>query len=182
MLDTIRAEPLLPDSLKAWQLVESIYESTPELGSDLKKPIHVAIGNPCLKAYSARETALLSNEMYSTPTPVFIRNLRHRREIAVEKRKPREAKMQRSSEDNFGLGLASAHSDATHSFQQSTSLNTANNYQTKKATDFDLSQLSGGFYDNLENELYMDPDLALPEDYSMADYAHEPIDWSQWDA
>ncbi|KAH3934527.1 hypothetical protein HBH70_048500 [Parastagonospora nodorum] len=182
VLDTLRAEPLRSDALKAWQLVESIYESTPELGSDLKKPIHVAIGNLCLKAYRARETALLSNKMYSAPTPTFIRNLRHRRENAIEKRKAREAKMQRSSEDNFVSRLEFGHSDATQSLHQSTSTNTPKHNQADTATEVDPLRLFDGFDDNLANELYMDLDFDLPSDYSMQDYAHEPIDWSQWDA
>jgi hypothetical protein len=182
VLDTLRAEPLRPDASKAWRLVGSIYEDTPGLGSDMKKPLHVAIGNLCLKAYGAREASLLSNNMYSPPTPCFIQNLRQRREAAMAKRKARVAKLQTPTEDTFtGLHAGQDERGEALNFQQSTIPNQPNFGQTGTAAEADPFYLFGGFDDNPSNGLYMDLDFALPDDYNIEDYAPEPINWEQWD-
>ena len=66
VLDTIRAMPLIADAEKAWSLVGSIYENNPNMVFDNKKPIHVAVSNLCLKAYSAREAVLQTGKYVSS--------------------------------------------------------------------------------------------------------------------
>ena len=60
VLDTLRADPLTPDAERAWAVVGGIYKHNPRMALDRRKPIHVAVGNLCLKAYAGRENALMS--------------------------------------------------------------------------------------------------------------------------
>ncbi|KAL2059492.1 hypothetical protein ABVK25_000785 [Lepraria finkii] len=76
VLDTLRANPLIADAENAWQLVSNIYENTLDMVFDTKKPIYVAVGNLCLKAYSDREAALQNGDIYPPPTSEFMLQLR----------------------------------------------------------------------------------------------------------
>ena len=107
VLDTLRVNPLRADAEKAWQLIGSIYENTPDMGFDTRKPIHVAVSNLCLKAYGDREGALQNGKTCPPPTPAFILQLRQQREAVKVKRKARDAKSSRP-EDLFSHGQEDA--------------------------------------------------------------------------
>lgn len=87
VLDTLRANPLHANSDKAWKRIGSIYESNPDLIFDMRKPIHVAVGGLCLKAYGNRETALQNGN--TNPPPHFIVQLCQQREAAKARRRER---------------------------------------------------------------------------------------------
>lgn len=57
ILDTLRVNPLLPDAAKAWRLVEATFRNNSTMTTDTTRPLYVAVGNLCLKAFSAREKA-----------------------------------------------------------------------------------------------------------------------------
>ena len=200
VLDTLRANPLMADAEKAWQLIGNTYENTPSLVFDTKKPIHVAVGNLCLKAYSDREAALQNNNMYPPPTPDFILQLRHQREVAKAKRQARDAKSSQS-EDPVSYGQPNARdmgprpdagvihlSDTLEytNLQQSTASQPPNLTQTGGATEEDPFWFINGFDDsqtgNLDDVMDMDPDFMLAQDHSVEDNAAPTITWEQWDA
>lgn len=200
VLDTLRANPLMADAEKAWQLIGNTYENTPYLIFDTKKPIHVAAGNLCLKAYNDREAALQNGNIYPPPTPEFILQLRQQREVAKAKRQARDAKSSQS-EDPVSHGPANAHnmgprpdagvvylSDTLEStnLQQGTTSQPPNLTQTGGATEGDPFWFINGFDDsqigNLDDVMDMDPDFMLAQDHSVEDNAAPTITWEQWDA
>lgn len=175
-----------PDASKAWQLVENNYDNTPDLGSDMEKPIHVAIGNLCLKAYGAREIALLSSKMCCPPTPEFIGSLRRHREATIAIRSARHERSQlrsRPSIPSVSLGLVAAidQPDGPQgaSFaRQSTTSNPSNLFQASESAEVDPFHLFDNFENNQANE-FMDLDFSLLDDYNMDDFAPDKIDWEQ---
>lgn len=107
VLDVLRSEPRKADAAKAWQLIDEVYAHTPDMWQDMRKPIHVAIGNLCLKAYAAREASVNDSD-YSLPViPPFILQLRQQREIMQKKRQSRLARATQSSDlmDKERIGL-----------------------------------------------------------------------------
>ncbi len=95
VLDTLHANPTISDADKAWGLINQIYENNSALVQDMKKPIHVAVGNLCLKAYESREAAMKDGNILPHPTPEHILKLRQHREAAKAKKEAREAQRQR---------------------------------------------------------------------------------------
>ena len=200
VLDTLRADPLLADAQKAWQLVGSTYENNPDMVFDTKKPIHVAVGHLCLNAYSAREAALQNGNIGPTSTPEFILQLRQQREAAKAKRQARDAKSSQP-ENPVSHGQANARgmgprsntglidsSDTLESMniQQSTRSHPASLTQTGGATEGDPFWFINGFDTNqvggFNNEMNIDLDSMLAQDHSVEDNATQTITWEQWDA
>jgi hypothetical protein len=187
VLDTLRAEPLKADASRTWKLIISTYEHTPAMISDMKKPIHVAMGNLCLRAYAARETAFLRENINLPPTPDFILQLRKWREVTKTKRQARSAKINRSVESSSyeQRDVHDAHPNETAAFTPAT--------EVLQSYPLDISQASGfidtgasyhleGFEFDQANDSGMDLDFALPEDYDMEYNGLETINWEQWDA
>ncbi|MCJ1401443.1 hypothetical protein MMC11_004656 [Xylographa trunciseda] len=200
VLDALRANPLIADAEKAWQIVGSIYENTPDMVFDMRKPIHVAVGNLCLKAYGAREAALQNGNTYSPPTPEFILQLRHQREVAKAKRQARDIKSSRSKdlvshgqENARDLGprpeagvIHLSNTLESTSLQQNTTSQPPSPIQPGGATEDDPFWFINGFDDsqvgNLDNVMNIDLDFMLAQDYGMANDDTQPITWEQWDA
>ena len=195
VLDTLRANPLIADAEKAWQLIGNIYENTPDMVFDTKKPIHVAVGNLCLKAYSDREAALQDGKICPPPTPEFILQLRQQREAAKAKRQARDAKSSRP-EDLVSHSQANARdmspklSDTLEStyLWQNTTPHPPSPTQPSGATDGDPFWFTHGFDDSqvgtVDNVMDMDPNFfLLAQDHGVEeDDAAPSISWEQWDA
>lgn len=200
VLDTLRSNPLIADSEKAWQLVGNIYENTPNMVIDTKRPIHVAVGNLCLKAWSDREAALQKRNMGPPPTPEFILQLHQQREVAKAKRRARDEKSAQI-QDPISDGQANARemgprpdagvihlSDTLGStyLQQSTPSDPPSLTYTGGTPEDDPFWFMNGFDDdqvgNLDDVMDMDPDFMLAQDHSVEDNATQPITWEQWDA
>jgi hypothetical protein len=184
VLDTLGAEPLRLDASKTWQLVGSIYENTMEMLSDMKKPIHVAVGNLCLKGYSAREVALSSSNMYTPPAPKFILQLRQLREAAMAKRQVHSEKMDLAAKMRVHSISVNQTSDILPILQPQNGTTS----QPPLVSQIDQSVEIDPFYlcEDLNSQsidtLDMDLGFPFPEDYSMDDVSLEPINWEQWDA
>jgi hypothetical protein len=199
VLDTLRANPLIADAEKAWQLIRSTYEN-PHMVFHTKKPIHVAVGNLCLKAYSVREAALKSGNIRPPPTPEFILKLRQQHEVAKAKRQARDAK--RSQPENpVSHGEANARElgpradagatsvsdtlDFTH-LQQIITSQPPNLAQTGGAIEGDLFWFVNGLddsqVDSSSDAMNMDLDFILGQDHSVDENATQAISWDQWDA
>lgn len=200
ILDTLRANPLIADAEKAWQLIGNTYENNPDMVFDTKKPTHVAVGNLCLKAYSVCEAASQNGNMCPPPTPEFILQLRQQREVAKAKKQARDAKSSQP-EDPDGHGQANTRdtgpradasviysSDILESTygQQSTTSPPPSFTQTGGATEGDPFWFINGFDNsqvgNTNDMMNMDLDFMLAQDHSVEDNATQTITWEQWDA
>lgn len=47
LLDTLRANPLHIGAVKAWRLIDTLYQNNSEMLLGIKRPIFVAVGNLC---------------------------------------------------------------------------------------------------------------------------------------
>ena len=196
VLDTLLASPHTADAAKAWQLIANTYENNTAMALDMKKPIHVAVGNICLRAYSAREFALQSEKISLPATPEFILQLRHQHEVAKAKRQARLAKSSQVEEPVSpvqGNGVETdlrADGGINHS---SDALASTHLHQT--ARDPDPTQ-TGAFAQNdpfwygfdekqfgsSNDPMNIDLDLMLAQDFNMEDSSARYITWEQWDA
>ncbi len=200
VLDTLRANPFLADAQKAWQLVGNTYENNPDMVFDTKKPIHVAVGNLCLNAYSAREAALQNKNICPPLTPEFILQLRQQREVAKAKRQARDAKSSQHK-DPVSHGQPNAHdmgprpnagpiysNDTLESMQlqQSTTSHPPSFTETGSATEGDpfwfINGLDNSQVGDFNDEMNIDLDFMLAQDHSVEDNATQTITWEQWDA
>ena len=86
VLDTLRTDPLHADAAKAWRLIDSMYEMNSEMLLNANKPIFVAVGNLCLKAFTARATALVKEGRGNPKPPEYITNLQKQRQSAKARR------------------------------------------------------------------------------------------------
>ncbi|MCJ1286098.1 hypothetical protein MMC26_005441 [Xylographa opegraphella] len=199
VLDTLRAKPLIADAEKAWQLIGDKYKNTPDMVLDTKKPIHVAVGNLCLKAYNDREAELERANICAPATPAFIAQLRQQREMAKAKRQAREAKSSRPeipvSHDltgDQGVGFR-PHGGTLHAsdtldsvdLQQSTTSHGGNVTQTDVTIEGDpywlITGLDDSHVDNLNNAMDMDLGFILAQDPMVDDNDTQTITWEQWD-
>lgn len=200
VLDTIRASPLMADAEKAWRLIGSTYENNQDMIFDTRKPIHVAVGNLCLKAYSAREAALLNEETPAPHVPEFISQLRQQREVARAKRQARNAKSSQTRDlvnhglintRDMGAGsdagvVPSSDTLASTQLQQSTTSQMPSHTQSGGTNEDDPFWFINGFEDsqggNFNDVMNTDLDFLLSQDHSFEDDATQTITWEQWDA
>ena len=199
ILDTLRANPLISNAEKAWQLIGTVYENNSDMIFDTRKPIHVAVGNLCLKAYSDREAAVYNDKLYFPPAPEFIVQLRHQREIAKTKRQARDAKSGRPenlfSHGQTRAGDKSPTMDAGVSdlkdilesadLQQINTSHPPSLAPTSGTGEGDTFWLNNGFDDSslgyVDDLMNMDLDLMLAQNHIVEDNAAQTIDWEQWD-
>lgn len=188
LLDTLKINPLIEDADKAWQTVRNIYENTPDMISDTKKPIYIAVGNLCLKAYADREVALQSRNMCLPPTPEFISQLRQQRDILNSQRKVQDTQTRRrenptihSYDEHRNMG-PKPEADITNlghgfgytNFQHGMASRPSNFSQPVEASDDNSFWFDHGFDDShlyFDEVMRMNPDLTMTQGHS----------WEQWD-
>ncbi|KAH7396762.1 hypothetical protein DE146DRAFT_763878 [Phaeosphaeria sp. MPI-PUGE-AT-0046c] len=190
VLDTLRAEPLATTAPQTWNIVGSIFENTPNLISDMRKPIHVAICNLCLKAYDARENTLLSSGASSSSTPAFITRLRQQREMTIAKQQTRKDHRRaghNSHTSRLGQVPQPVGPNETPTIRVSSHTMDTNRLNFNQA--FGVAENDSlryfGFLDdnNLATNDPQDFDFTLPEEYQMENtMSYEAIDWEQWDS
>lgn len=178
VLDTLRADPLKTDSSKAWALITGSYEHTPAMVTDMQKPIHVAVGNLCLKAFAARETALRNENMYFPPTPAFILQLRTWRELAKVKQQMRVAK--RARNERGTVAINACHPPETTTTTNDTLLQSPDTLEPDTSFN-EFSSFDAFDHDPIESSA-INFDFMLPEDYNMEDNSLDPINWEQLDS
>ncbi|GAB7356781.1 hypothetical protein MBLNU459_g7675t1 [Dothideomycetes sp. NU459] len=201
VLDTLRVDPLKADAEKAWQLVGNEYQNAPDMIFDTRKPIHVAVGNLCLKAYSDREAALQKGNVRLPPTPEYISQLRQQREAAKANRQARGAKARRRENPVSRTQANATHADARQDAglaHLSNSLESASLEQNAASVPQpSLAQVGGtaeddpywfmnGFGDGqggaFDDAMAMDLDFMLAQDDGGEALATQAISWEQWDA
>ncbi|RDW67549.1 hypothetical protein BP6252_08945 [Coleophoma cylindrospora] len=202
VLDTLRAQPLMADAEKAWELIGNTYKNNPALVFNTRKPIHVAVGSLCLKAYSARASALRPHgNIGPPPTPEFILQLRRQREVTKGKKHARDAKNRQGENSDVhgpakpgdmgprpdaGVVYSSDTLGTTHLQPGLTShpLVLAP-HDSSGATGEDSFWVLNGFDDSqlgcFNGGIDMDLDLMLAQDPKTGDHAQQSITWEQWD-
>jgi len=89
VLDTLRANPRHKDAVKAWQIIDALYQNNLEMLVRTDRPIFVAVGNLCLKAFNVRiggGGGGGSRKGQSSSTPEYITTLREQRDAAKTRR------------------------------------------------------------------------------------------------
>lgn len=199
ILDTLQANPLRAEADKAWQLVGRTYENTPEMTFDMRKPINVAVGNLCLKAYSAREVTSGNVGKYVS-APHFIVQLRQHLESLKAKRQARHANRQtrafltddqinsHKSATRLVAAIVNPVDTLQSTPQQYTEPGLSDNTQTDNMTTSPTMEefwctfgLNGDETDGMDNGTNMNLDFMLDQDYNFGNTA-QPITWDQWDS
>ena len=195
VLDTLRANPLISDANRAWRLIGNTYDNNPAMILDTRKPIHVAVGNICLNAYSARDSAMQSGGASPLPTPEFISQLRHQREVARLKRQARDEKGGQSKElisyHEANLPNIDLRSDVgitypgepEHRIQnpplQLPSITQTNTFTQSDSFWFGFDYGQSG---NSNDAMNIDLDSMLAQNFIAEDGTAPSISWEQWDA
>jgi hypothetical protein len=180
-MDLLRAEPGYPDAAKAWRLIEALYRNNADMLLAMDRPILLAVGNLCLKAYNAREI-MLARDGKKEQVPGYITKLRERRErararkAALLERRTRGANLQRANDTAPSLPVQTQLPSSTLPSDGSVPQQFAN-----PAGD-DTFWLS----DALINDNFtlgpgdlMDLDT---QDYDFGEGAGDAVDWAQLDA
>lgn len=196
VLDTLRAVPFVRNSERVWELVSKTYANNPDLVTDTRKPINVAVGNLCLKAYGAREKALRDKKADVPAPPAYISQLRQQRELAKAKREARNAENDQSEGlrrlqmvDTSGLLSTSVLDNAQsgdsilHNLQPQMHMTE----QAINSPGFDTFWFQNGLTDmgqvnNFEDVMNIDPEFIMSPQPDIGGNPAEPISWAQWDA
>lgn len=195
VLDSLRADPLMTEGDKAWHLVESIYKNHPEMMSNTRKTIYRAVGNLCLKAYSAREAALVNAGEAVRDAPEYIMTLRQQREKAKARINARNANeqqaqtlgndarpvsVQASREPISGTTDWTCDTEGLNSLQEIPSLPPG---PGQDAINNDAFWFDSSYANDLvgasDKMICENTDFMLAEDHMFDDTM---IDWTQWDA
>ena len=187
VLDTLRANPLAADADKTWQLVGNIYDHSVDLIVNTKRSIHVAVGTLCVKAYNAREAALLRRDGILPPTPDFVVQLREQREVAKAKREARGMRNSHLGSEGLDSGTKSdpsfgcdpARSEQDPALQQ---LNQATSDTTITEDPFWFINSFDNPFGSFNDIMDIDLDLTMTQDQNVDANAPQPIAWEQWDA
>jgi hypothetical protein len=200
LLNILRASPLVNDSDKVWRLIGITYENNPNMIVAAREPISAAVGNLCLKAYSAREAALQDRGVSLPSVPDFIVKLRHQRKIANARRQAREAKTnqpgnstghsqvnvsnQGPQPDASAVGASDA-LESSHFFKCAAS-HMPKLSQTGEADEYDEFGFPNAFDDSqmgsFNDVMNMDVDAMLAQDYRMGGNSAPNVTWDDWDA
>ena len=195
VLDTLRAMPLHSDSTKAWRLIDALYKNNLDMLLSTKRPISVAVGNLCLKAFTARTIALEKAGRSPPGPPDYIAKLREqrqaakaRREVAIARIKGREAVNHQlvattTGVGDIGLGVKPQPSQAPTNTQfQPTQ---ESNHEGTWARDdaFWLNDaLNPDFFAGGSNDMMnIDADAILAQDSWLDTPNGEAVDWAQWE-
>ena len=196
ILDTLRAEPLHPDAIKAWRLIDSLYENNLELLLSTNRPIYVAVGNLCLKAYSSHMGAMTRLGRSPSQPPPYIITLQEQR-IAAKAR--REAAIMKKNGTlcehatqiagiqwahvNPGLAAALGVADPQ---QYVAAAQPAHHLQGNVPNGEDAlwhgDSLDDMFAGETTDMTNLDTDVILTQDDWLNDANEQAIDWAQWDA
>ncbi|KAJ9638563.1 hypothetical protein H2204_004334 [Knufia peltigerae] len=209
VLDTLRANPLSPESDKAWKLVGATYDWNPDFVGNSKMPLRVAVGDLCLKAYKAREVALEKQGLPLPPPPWYILKFHQQREKAKLRKQDQEKKSQSADlsltrplhacspvdsgqgyprlADRGYTGLQQG--DAACHRLESAFVQTVNGEQTQLSLDDDKVSWSGHCLDDQSHGVPLavtdtptqNLNLLLDQDYNAESWMNETLDWTQWD-
>lgn len=179
ILDTLRINPLMQEAVQAWQLIDEVYEINEDLATNTKKALNVAVGNLCLKAYEARESALAKEGKPMIPkiVPSYINTFRRRREAANARRKSRQAAVKGAEHLSINKRPIYPNTNQQQPLPPPPQQQVEGPQQPEPSGGSDLlSTFTENDYANLDLDLFS----AL--DTSMEDAINQTIDWAKWDA
>ena len=202
ILDTLQANPSHPDAVKVWRLIDTLYENNSEMLLSINKPIFVAVGNLCLKAFSARAAALKRDKRSLSDPPKYITKLREQREAAKARREAviARSKGQETLDSKKRLSIRDTKATWPDKIPRSAealveaqpqqypvATQAANPVQGSIRTGDDAFWLSdalddGFFAGGAADMMNLDTDAILAQDYWLDTPNGEVIDWAQWDA
>ena len=206
MLDTLRADPLHLDAAKAWGLIDALYENNSEMLLSTNRPIFVAVGNLCLKAFNARVAALTREDKQLSDPPEYIAKLQEQRQAAKARRGTVSAKI-REQGNHYGEKRSIA-KETDVACQATTSTSTPMSTETlvdnqpqhysvpaQQADPVHESIWTGDdaywlkdamddcvFTSGPTDAIDQDMDAILAQDAWFDTPNSEGIDWAQWDA
>ena len=210
VLDTLRTNPFHPGAVKAWQLIDEVYEEHPQNLENKKKPVCMAIGTLCLKAFDARVAALAKQGMPLPRTPNYIERLRSQREKAKAARLARQNQKQALTSSNgsspfehltiedvadtsstkqpyaaFGTGGLDGQGigplDSQH--HQNPTIEQGDAFQNQTATDSTAFWFDTGNHgQSIGDTLDMDIDFTFAGGSNPESLDGQMTDWTQWDA
>lgn len=189
VLDTLRANPLHTDAVKAWRIIDTLYQNNLEMLLRTDRAIFVAVGNLCLKAFNTR-IGVPRNEVGSnlSNTPVYISKLRGQRDAAKARKDVATAarsgrleildSVQRltTTDSVVPMGAGAQQSPTAKPMPAATSTRSGEDsfwFSEALAGDF----LAAGTADMMG----LDTDTMLGQDYWVDAPHGEVIDWAQWD-
>ena len=202
ILDTLRAHPLHQDATKAWRLIDSLYEHNDDLLLSTKKPILMAVGNLCLKAYKARVTALRQEGRSHPAPPDYITKLQEQREAAKARREAAAARSKAQATIESEMRLMTTDTNETQSYPTPESAHSGNENQPQHYSAPIQSTIpsQGGTWngddafwlndaqDNgfstaggVADLMNLDTDAILSQDSWLDTSNGDAIDWAQWD-
>ena len=202
VLDTLRADPLRLDAVKAWRLIDALYQNNPEMLLSINKPIVAAVGKLCLRAFSARADALAKQKRRLSDPPEYIIKLRELREVAkarveriFSKSKGQDAlggetRLMRTDADvtwpDTNPRSAEARVEAPRQ-QYPVAKQPPNPVPRSTLTEDDAFWLSDALDDGIvaggaADMMNLDMDAILAEDYWLETSNGDDIDWAQWDS
>ncbi|KAL8783255.1 MAG: hypothetical protein Q9213_004767 [Squamulea squamosa] len=189
ILDTLRVNPLVVDSEKAWQLIRNMYENNPDM-VNMRKPIHVAVGNLCLKAYNVYMSTPQHTKMGHSPTPEFISELRLHRDMAKNKKQARNTRssqpMELVNHAQASNRINTSESTDLTPFQHSPASDGSGLTQTNNFSENDpfwfVQGLDDNQFDNVVDTMNKDLDATTAQDPRAEGSATHLVNWKQWDA
>ena len=190
ILDTLRGNPYMQDSEASWHLVESIYDNNPDMVTNTKKPLHVAVGNLCLKAWTAREAAWAEQGKLITYVPKNIIQLREQLETMKSRRKGHKVwngVLGASSMTKLApYKLMDEVNDKNGLIEQSAPLQYIEEASVQDP-NADLAYLSTsefeeGIFSISGTTTDMDPHFMLAQHISLEDTSDQTFGWAYWDA
>ncbi|RMZ82198.1 hypothetical protein DV738_g1736, partial [Chaetothyriales sp. CBS 135597] len=170
---------------EAWKQIDECWDNHPQFVTEYRKPLHVAVGNLCLKAYEARSRSLKEEYGEKKAQGVFV--LPHTTPGYIEMlRQQRETPKRKDSKSTWQSSAKNALLNATNANQTSASSAFSGLHQPVGAgglrlTDASVASvprdpvlMSGSSHNPLKN---YDPNL----DVSETPNGDVQMDWNQWD-
>lgn len=188
VLDMLRASPFREDAANAWRLIDALYQNNPQMLMSIKRPIFVAVGNLCLKAYHARSAALNSLGRSLPKQPEYISKLQKLREAAKEKREIAIARREKQNVQeaesgvvvmNFDVPSTGKHAEPSDLIKDASQ---AYSMHTEDDTFWLSNALNDGLLGESGNMMGTEIEGLLAQSYWQETPDGEGIDWAQWDA
>ena len=189
LLDTLRAHPSLIDTDRAWRLITETYDNNPEMLEDMRRPIHAAVGNLCLKAYDDHEALMRSRDGHFRSPPGFIARLRHQRDSARLRRQKRASNSDHAAASTDQAGTDMHRTDGNAIPDDFNGLMDPSSFQAPSGPTQNMvfdSTNPFAFSNDTDGTIFdsMDLDGAhdfMATDYIMEDSSLEFIDWGKLD-
>jgi hypothetical protein len=202
VLDTLRANPLHTDAVKAWRIIDTLYQNNLEMLLRTDRAIFVAVGNLCLKAFNTRIGVPRNQQGRNlSNTPEYITKLRGQRDAAKARKEAATAARSKRREILDSVQRLTTTDAAVSHPRDETPVSAvvpvgarAQQSPTAKPmlaatgtrTGDDSFWLSEALADDFltagtADMMQLDTDSMLAQDYWVDTPHGEVIDWAQWD-